>query len=125
EDSRYDRGRCEGGWDDEREERVERMTKKGILDRSWELTERDPTQPAWEEAENKEWLASCMEVYAAQIDNMDQGIGRILNALEETEQLDNTMIIFLSDNGACAEDIPEGVEVDELVNTLMIAKSHT
>ena len=50
-----------------------------------------------------------MEVYAAQIDRMDQGIGRILAALEETGQLDNTLIIFLSDNGGCAEDIPEGV----------------
>ncbi len=47
-----------------------------------------------------------MEVYAAQIDRMDQGIGRILEALEETGQIDNTLIIFLSDNGACAEDIP-------------------
>src|SRR3546814_17623596 len=65
-----------------------------------------------------------MEVYAAQIDRMDQGIGRILAALEETGQLDNTLVIFLSDNGACAEDIPEGVTVDELVNNLMIAKSH-
>ena len=49
-----------------------------------------------------------MEVYAAQIDRMDQGIGRIVAALEETGQLDNTLIIFLADNGACAEDIPGG-----------------
>ena len=66
-----------------------------------------------------------MEVYAAQIDRMDQGIGRILAALEQTGQLDNTLVIFLADNGACAEDIPENVPVDELVNKLMIAKSHT
>jgi arylsulfatase A-like enzyme len=50
-----------------------------------------------------------MEVYAAQIDRMDQGIGRIIAALEKTGQLDNTVFIFLADNGACAEDIPEGV----------------
>ena len=66
-----------------------------------------------------------MEVYAAQIDRMDQGIGRIVAALEETGQLDNTLIIFLADNGACAEDIPEGVTVDELVNKLMIARRTT
>jgi arylsulfatase len=66
-----------------------------------------------------------MEVYAAQVDRMDQGIGRIVDALARTGQLDNTVIIFLSDNGACAEDIPENVTVDELVNKLMIAKSHT
>jgi arylsulfatase len=66
-----------------------------------------------------------MEVYAAQIDRMDQGIGRILAALEKNGQLANTVVIFLADNGACAEDIPEGVTIDELVNKLMIAKSHT
>jgi arylsulfatase len=66
-----------------------------------------------------------MEVYAAQIDRMDQGIGRIVKALEEAGQLDNTLVIFMADNGACAEDIPEGVTVDELVNKLMIAKAQT
>lgn len=125
EDIEKYRGRFDKGWDKLREERLERMIDKGIIDPSWKLTDRDPTQPEWDNAENKEWLLRCMEVYAAQIDSMDQGIGRILNALEETNQLDNTIIFFLSDNGACAEDIPEGVEVDELVNNLMIAKSHT
>ena len=66
-----------------------------------------------------------MEVYAAQIDRMDQGIGRIIAALEETGQIDNTLIIFLSDNGACAEDIPQGVTARELVDQLMIAKAKT
>jgi arylsulfatase len=66
-----------------------------------------------------------MEVYAAQIDRMDQGIGRIVKALEDTGQLDDTLIIFLADNGACAEDIPEGVTIDELVDKLMIARKHT
>jgi arylsulfatase A-like enzyme len=56
---------------------------------------------------------------------MDQGIGRIIAALEETGQLENTLIIFLSDNGACAEDIPEGVTAHELVDQLMIAKAKT
>jgi arylsulfatase len=64
-------------------------------------------------------------VYAAQIDRMDQGIGRILDQLEADGELDNTLVIFLADNGACAEDIPEDVTVDELVNKLMIARSHT
>src|SRR5690606_11595597 len=81
--------------------------------------------PPWAEAGHKQWLLRCMEVYAAQIDRMDQGIGRIIDALKETGQLDDTLIIFLSDNGACAEDIPEDVTVDELVNKLMIARTHT
>src|SRR5690606_25138598 len=97
----------------------------GLLDAAWKLTARDETQPPWDDAQHRGWLLRCMEVYAAQIDRMDQGIGRIIRSLEQTGQLDNTLIIFLSDNGACAEDIPEGVTVDELVNKLMIAKSHT
>lgn len=66
-----------------------------------------------------------MEVYAAQIDRMDQGIGRILEALEATGQTDNTMIVFLSDNGGCAEDIPQGVEPRQLVEDLRIAQYQT
>jgi arylsulfatase A-like enzyme len=119
------KGRFDKGWDQLRAERLERLVKAGILDASWKLTDRDPTQPEWENAEHRDWLLRCMEVYAAQVDRMDQGIGRILDALEETGQMEDTLIIFMSDNGACAEDIPEGVTVDELVNNLMIAKSHT
>jgi len=118
-------GRFDEGWDTLREARLERLVRWGILDKQWQLSPRDPTQPPWQDAEHKAWLARCMEVYAAQIDRMDQGIGRILDALERTGQLDDTVVIFLADNGACAEDIPENVPVDELVDQLMIAKSHT
>lgn len=119
------KGRFDQGWDKLREQRLARLVASGILDAQWKLTGRDPSQPAWEEADHKAWLIQCMEVYAAQIDRMDQGIGRILGALEETGQLNDTLVIFLSDNGACAEDIPDNVTVDELVNKLMIARSHT
>jgi len=119
------KGRFDEGWDRLREQRLERLVASGILDAQWKLTGRDPHQPPWTDAQDKAWLANCMEVYAAQIDRMDQGIGRILAALEELGQLDDTLVIFLSDNGACAEDIPENVTVDELVNKLMIARSHT
>ncbi|KAA3620945.1 MAG: arylsulfatase [Proteobacteria bacterium] len=125
EDIEKYRGRFDDGWDRLREERLERMVSDGLVHPDWKLTDRDPTQPEWSAAENKAWLLRCMEVYAAQIDRMDQGIGRILDALEDTGQLDNTLILFLSDNGACAEDIPEGVTMEELVNELMIARSHT
>ena len=119
------KGRFDDGWDKLREQRLERLVRAGIIDASWMLTDRDPTQPAWENAEQKEWLLRCMEVYAAQIDRMDQGIGRIIKALEETGRLDNTFLLFLSDNGACAEDIPEGVDVQSLVDDLMIAQART
>ncbi len=124
-DIRKYKGRFDKGWDQLRVERLDRLVKAGILDKSWELTDRDPTQPEWADAKSREWTLRCMEVYAAQVDRMDQGIGRIIDALKDSGQLEDTLIIFLSDNGACAEDIPEGVTVDELVNNLMIAKSHT
>ena len=119
------KGRFDAGWDRLREERLARLVKAGIIRPYWTLTERDPSQPPWQNAEQREWLLRCMEVYAAQIDRMDQGIGRILQALEDTGQLEDTLIIFLSDNGACAEDIPEGVTAKELVEELMIAKATT
>ena len=122
--ARY-KGRFDAGWDQLREERLDKLVRWGLLDAKWKLTDRDPTQPPWTDTEHKAWLARCMEVYAAQIDRMDQGIGRILDQLEADGELDNTLVIFLADNGACAEDIPENVTIDELVNKLMIARSHT
>ena len=119
------KGRFDAGWDALREERLQRLVASGVLRDSWKLSPRDPNQPPWTEAEHKAWLLRCMEVYAAQIDRMDQGIGRIVRALEEAGRLDNTLFIFLADNGACAEDIPEGVSLEELVDKLMIARSHT
>jgi arylsulfatase len=119
------KGRFDAGWDQLREERLARMVDAGLIDSDWKLTDRDPTQPEWNEADEKAWRLRCMEVYAAQVDRMDQGIGRITQALEETGQLNNTLIFFLADNGACAEDIPDEVSAEELVNELMIARSHT
>ena len=123
------KGRFDAGWDQLRETRLKNLVASGILKAHWKLTERDPGQPAWSESEQDEqfraWTLRCMEVYAAQIDRMDQGIGRIVAALEASGQLDNTLIIFLADNGACAEDIPENVTVDELVQKLMIARAQT
>ena len=119
------KGRFDKGWDRLREERLDKLVEWGILHAQWKLSPRDPTQPPWTEAEHKAWLLRCMEVYAAQVDRMDQGIGRILGALERHGRLDDTVVMFLADNGACAEDIPEDVTIDELVNKLMIARSHT
>lgn len=102
--ARY-KGRYDKGWDALRAERLERMIALGIIDPKWKLTERDPVVPPWEEAENKAWQARRMEVYAAQIDRMDQGIGHIVSALKTTGNLDNTLILFLADNGGCSEEI--------------------
>jgi len=123
------KGRFDAGWDRLREQRLDRLVQSGILNEHWKLSPRDPTQPPWteqqQEAAMRDWLLRCMEVYAAQVDRMDQGIARIVAALERTGQLDDTLLVFLSDNGARAEDIPEDVTVDELVDKLMIARRTT
>ncbi|MCD8482798.1 MAG: arylsulfatase [Verrucomicrobia bacterium] len=98
-------GKYDCGWDALREQRLQRMRDLGILGEEAALSERDPSQPAWEASECKSWQARRMEVYAAQIDRMDQGIGRILKALAAQGQLENTLIMFLADNGGCHEEI--------------------
>jgi arylsulfatase len=100
--AKYD-GVFDDGWDAIRERRIQRMREMGLISDEWPLTPRDENVPAWTDAENKEWQTRRMETYAAQIDCMDQGIGRIVATLEETGQLDNTLILFLADNGGCAE----------------------
>lgn len=105
--ARYD-GRFDAGWDRLREERYARMVGMGIINPKWQLSPRDPRVPPWTEAPNKAWELRRMQVYAAQIDRMDQGIGRIVQALESTGQLDNTLIMFLADNGGCAEELAPG-----------------
>ena len=80
----------------------------GIVDKRWGLTPRDRDVPAWKDAPDKEWQERRMEVYAAQIDRMDQNVGRILDALRSNGQEDNTLVLFLADNGGCAEDLTTG-----------------
>jgi arylsulfatase A-like enzyme len=99
------KGRFDAGWDELREERLNRMKRLGIVPDSLQLSPRDEEAPAWEDVEDKEWQQRCMEVYAAQIDRMDQGIGRLIDVLEQNGQLDNTLLLFLADNGGCAEPL--------------------
>jgi arylsulfatase len=105
EDVSHYRGRYDAGWDALREQRHARMLELGVVDRRWPLSPRDPDAPAWEDAEHKAWQARRMEVYAAQVEVMDRGIGRIVAALDETGALDDTLLFFLSDNGGCAEEL--------------------
>ena len=100
------KGRYDEGWDILRERRMQRLRDSGLLGDAVNSCERDPDEPAWDDAEHKGWQARRMEVYAAQVHRMDHGIGSILASLEATGQLDNTLVFFLSDNGACAEVLP-------------------
>lgn len=104
------------GWDKLREQRFERQKELGIFEQTPELSPRNEEAPAWKNVEDKHEWAHRMAVYAAMVDRMDQGIGQIVKALKETGQFDNTLILFLSDNGGCAEhynpvkDVPAGPE---------------
>ena len=101
--ARY-RGKYRKGWDALRRERHERQLALGIVEKRWPLTPRDPTVPAWEAAADHDALDLRMAVYAAQIDRLDQGVGRVLDKVRELGQLDNTLILFLADNGGCHEE---------------------
>lgn len=99
-------GTFDDGWDELRPRRLERLVAEGLLPPETELSERDPSQPAWNDVADREWEARRMAVYAAQVEAMDRAVGRLLDALEERGELDDTIIVFLSDNGACAEELP-------------------
>ncbi|GAB4040747.1 arylsulfatase [Spirosoma gilvum] len=93
------------GWEAIRKARYQKMTKLGLIDPAkTPLSKRWQDDQTWEANPDKEWDAQAMAVHAAMIDRMDQGIGRIIKALRETGQLDNTLILFLSDNGASPEN---------------------
>ena len=98
--------RYAAGWDALRRERYARLREEGILGEESALSERDPSQPAWDNVAEKAWEARRMAVYAAQVELMDAAIGRVLDAIEAAGAAEDTLVVFLSDNGACAEDMP-------------------
>jgi len=104
------KGKFDKGWDALRQKRYERMIKMGLIDPKWPLSEKDPDIPDWVDEKDKEWWARHMEVYAAQVDVMDQGVGKIMDVLNEKGLTENTLVLFLSDNGGCAEHIGDWVK---------------
>jgi arylsulfatase len=102
--ARY-QGRYDNGWDAVRAARHKRQLAMGLVKRPWAMTPRDANSRDWSDIKNKEWFARRMEVYAAMVDCLDQGVGRIVAALRVTGALDETLVCFLSDNGGCAEEI--------------------
>lgn len=96
------------GWDALREKRYQREKQLGVIDPKWKLSPRDAEAPAWDGMPNKGWDAHRMAVYAAQIDRLDQGVGKIVRAIDDSGAANNTVVIFLSDNGGCAEKVQSG-----------------
>jgi arylsulfatase len=101
------RGRFAAGWDELRAARLRRMVASGIAGSDTGLSARDPRVPAWADEPDPEWQQRRMEAYAAQVFRMDAGVGELLRALDETGCADDTLVIFLSDNGASDETLPK------------------
>jgi len=99
------KGKYDNGYEPIRKARFERMKQLGIIRKDEQLS---PQAGNWDAVKNKPWEARNMEVYAAMIDGMDQGIGRIVAELRRQNKLENTLIFFLQDNGGCAEGMGRG-----------------
>lgn len=115
EDIKKYEGRYDVGWDEVRRCRFERQMSMGLLPPGTRLSPRDKQAEPWDSlsAERRRELAHRMAVYAAQIDCIDQNVGRLVSTLKELGQFDNTVFIFLSDNGCSAEGGPGGFNRDQ------------
>jgi arylsulfatase len=96
------KGNYDEGFAATREKRYQRLIELGLIDENWPMSEQVGN---WETLENRDWHIRNMEVYAAMITRMDKGIGKIVNKLDNDNLLKNTLILFLQDNGGCAETL--------------------
>lgn len=108
------RGKYMAGWDQLREQRYAKQKQLGIIDPKWLLAPRPADSPAWDTRapDRQKRFDEMMAVYAAMIDRIDFAIGTLVAGLRERGELDNTLILFLSDNGGNAEGGPVGVTDD-------------
>jgi arylsulfatase len=105
------RGRYRAGWDRLREERHRRQIEMGLVDPIWPLAPRPADVPAWDSLSDadRDRFDSIMAVYAAMIECIDTSVGRLVAGLRDRGVLDDTLILFLSDNGGNAESGPRGL----------------
>ena len=99
------RGNYKEGWDAIREQRYRRQVELGLIDASWPLSPKTEGIPDWnslDEAKRDE-MDLKMAIFAAMVDRVDQNVGKLVAFLKERKAFDNTLILFLSDNGACQE----------------------
>lgn len=114
--ARY-RGKYRSGWDVLREARYRRQIEMGLIRPEWTLSERPPDVPAWDRlsAAEQDRYDHLMAIYAAMIDTMDRSVGRMVDGLRDRGVLDNTLLVFLSDNGGNAESGPKGRSEGDLL----------
>jgi len=106
------KGQFDQGWDKVREETLARQIAQGVVPAGTKLTARPKEIPAWDSlsADQKRLYAHMMEVYAASLNYCDHNIGRVIQAVEETGEMDNTLIIYIQgDNGASGEGTLQGL----------------
>lgn len=106
------KGNFDQGWDKVREETLARQKQIGVVPASTKLTERSSGIPAWDslDADHKKIAAHMMEVYAAALSHADSQMGRVVDAIAELGELDNTLVIYIQgDNGASAEGGQNGL----------------
>jgi arylsulfatase len=100
------RGQYDEGWDALRARRHDKQVAEGLCTPDATVHERDPRVRSWADTKDQDWEATRMEVYAAQVHAMDRAVGTILAALDTAGVRDNTIVIYLHDNGGCAEELP-------------------
>ncbi|MDA9961298.1 arylsulfatase [Opitutales bacterium] len=94
------KGKYDEGFEPIRKQRLKRLKEIGLVAEDIKMS---PATDDWERTQHKDWESRNMEVYAAMIDNMDQGIGRIIEEVKRQGEFENTLFLFLQDNGGCAE----------------------
>ncbi len=106
------RGRYRGGWDTLRQARYQRQVEMGLIDSKWPLSPRPDYLPAWDSLseQQQDWEDFRMAAYAGMVDRLDQNMGRFVEHLKAKGVLDNTLILFFSDNGACPFERTRGDE---------------
>lgn len=104
------RGKYRPGWDVLRQQRYERQVESGLIRPEWKLSQRPDHVPAWNELDDaqQDWEDHRMATYAAMVDRLDQNIGRVVAHLKATDELENTLFMFCSDNGACPFERTQG-----------------
>ena len=111
-DYRKYEGRYDAGWDVARQRRYEKQQSLGILPSNVKLSPRPKDVSAWDSlsASDQKWESERMAAYAGMVDCLDQNIGRLVDHLTENDLIDDTLIMFCSDNGACPFERTRGKE---------------
>lgn len=107
EDIKKYEGKYDAGYAPIREARYKRALELGVIGENSKMS---PQMGDWEAQPDKEWESACMEVYAAMADSMDQGIGKIMTKVKQEGLFENTLILYMQDNGGCQENYGRKIE---------------